>query len=165
MRYLIRPGRPADQNAILAMLREFMGYFAAIDAGDSVPGTERGDADLARTAGLAFAPDPVCAVLIAERAGRPVAYLAYHFGVWETFPALYVAGLFVTASARGLGIGRALMAEAQRLAAARGAERIAWMVWRKNAPAIAFYEHLGATRHEEDMQMVWKVVEATGPNA
>ena len=100
MSYTIRPGRPSDQGAILAMLDEFMGYFAEIDPSDRVAGTERGDADLARTAGLAFAPDPVCSVLIAERAGRPVAYLAYHFGVWETYAALYVAGLFVTASAR-----------------------------------------------------------------
>jgi GNAT superfamily N-acetyltransferase len=156
MQFKLRDGRPGDRREILAMMREFMDYFAEIDrvAATSDPYPDR---DLAKAAGLGFARDPLCAALIAEAKGRPVGYLAYHYGVWEIYPALFVAGLFVRKSARGHGIGRALMAEAHRLAAARGATHIAWMVWRKNAPAIGFYEGLGAETYDANKQMVLKV--------
>lgn len=156
MRFTIRDGRPGDRKAILALMREFEDYLAAIDpvaaAADPFP-----KLDIEKAAGLAFARDPICAALIAEADGRPVGYLAYHFGVWEIYPALFVAGLFVAATARQHGVGRALMAEAQRLAASRGATHMTWMVWRKNAPAIGFYEHLGAEPYDANFQMFWKV--------
>lgn len=156
MRLTIREGRPGDRKAVLGLMREFEEYLTAIDpveaAADPFP-----EGDLAKAAGLAFARNPMCAALIAEAEGRPVGYLAYHFGIWEIYPALIVAGLFVTARARKHGVGRALMTEAQRLAAARGATHIAWMVWRKNAPAIGFYDRLGAEPYDGNMQMVWKV--------
>jgi GNAT superfamily N-acetyltransferase len=156
MRFKIRDARPDDRKAVLAMLREFIDYFAEIDRA-AVEDDPYSDRELAKAAGLGFARDPLCATLIAEAAGRPVGYLAYHFGVWEIYPALFVAGLFVRTKARKQGVGRALMAEAQRLAAARGATHIAWMVWRKNAPAIGFYEGLGAEPYDGNMQMVWKL--------
>lgn len=159
MRFTIRPVRPSDKRAIHAMLREFEADFAEIDpveAGQDPFPPE----DIEKAAGLAFARNPVCAALIAVADGRPVGYLAYHFGVWEIYPALFVAGLFVSAKTRQRGIGRALMAEAQRLASARGAAYIAWMVWRKNAPAIGFYEHLGAEPYDVNVQMFWKVAKS-----
>jgi GNAT superfamily N-acetyltransferase len=156
MGFTIREGRSGDRKAVLALMREFEDYLTAIDpveaAADPFP-----KRDIEKAAGLAFARDPVCAALIAEAEGRPVGYLAYHFGVWEIYPALFVAGLFVAATARQHGVGRALMAEAQRLAAARGATHMTWMVWRKNAPAIGFYDHLGAESYDGNFQMVWKV--------
>jgi GNAT superfamily N-acetyltransferase len=156
MRLKIRQARPGDRKAIHAMLREFIAYFAEIDAA-TVADDPYSDRELAKAAGLGFVRDPLCAALIAEADGRPVGYLAYHFGVWEIYPALFVAGLFVRKSARGNGVGRALMDAAQDLAAARKATHIAWMVWRKNAPAIGFYEHLGAEIYDTNMQMVWKL--------
>jgi GNAT superfamily N-acetyltransferase len=154
MTFTIRPGRPSDRRTILAMLHEFLEYFAGIDAAGGGSFSEKA---LVRTAGLAFERNPAYSVLIAESKGRPVAFLAYHFGVWEIYSALYVAGLFVSKRARGAGIGRAMMREAQRLAAERGAERITWTVWRRNKAAIAFYERLGAAQNDEDVAMVWKV--------
>jgi len=154
MTFTIRPGRPADRRAIHEMLREFLDYFAGIDAAGGGTFSKR---ELLRTAGLAFERDPAYSVLIAESKGRPVAFLAYHFGVWEIYSALYVAGLFVKKRARRAGIGRAMMREAQRLAARRGAERITWTVWRKNRAAIEFYERLGAVQNDEDVAMVWNV--------
>jgi len=154
MSFIIRQGKPEDRGAVFAMLREFMDYFAAIE-----PGEIATEAELAETAGLAFRPDPVCSLLIAEREGRPVGYLAYHFGVWNVYAALYVAGLFVTADARKLGIGKALMTEARRLAAARGATHVTWTVWRKNDPAFAFYRRLGAEPYDDDLPMFLKIGE------
>ena len=164
MQFKIRKGRAGDRKAIEAMLHEFMDYFAEIDAvaaaEDPYP-----DRDLADAAGLGFVRDPLCASVIAEAKGQPVGYLAYHYGVWEIYPALYVAGLFVRKSARGQGVGRALMDEAQRLATARGATHITWMVWRKNAPAIGFYEGLGAETYDANKQMVLKVATPSRPSA
>lgn len=164
MRFRIRDGRAGDRGAILAMLHEFMDYFAEIDPA-AVADDPYSDRELAKAAGLGFARDPHCAALIAEANGRPVGYLAYHFGVWEIYPALFVAGLFVRKSARRHGVGGALMDAAQRLAAARGATHIAWMVWRKNAAAIGFYERLGAEAYDANMQMFMRVAKPRGSSA
>jgi GNAT superfamily N-acetyltransferase len=154
MTFTIRPGQPSDRRAVLTMLHEFLGYFAEIDPATSGAFSDRA---LARTSGLAFERDPFYSLLVAESGGKPVAFLAYHFGVWEIYSALYVAGLFVTKRFRRTGIGRAMMMAVQRLAAERGAERITWTVWRKNKPAIEFYERLGAVQNDEDVAMVWNV--------
>ena len=92
MTFTIRPGRQSDRRAILGMLYEFLDYFAGIDAEES---GSFSDQALARTAGLAFGRNPAYSVLVAESKGKPVAFLAYHFGVWEIYSALYVAGLVV----------------------------------------------------------------------
>jgi len=152
----IREGRASDRKAILAMLHEFMEYFAEIDPA-AVANDPYSERELAKAAGLGFVPDPLGAARIAEIDGRPVGYLAYHYGIWEIYPALYVDGLFVRKAVRAQGVGRALMAEAERLAARRRATHITWMVWRKNARAIAFYEHLGAKAYDVNMQMVMEI--------
>lgn len=159
MRLRIRAGRAGDRKAIHAMLREFMEYFAEIDAA-AVADDPYSDRELAKAAGLGFVRDPLGAALIAEIDGKPVGYLAYHYGIWEVYPALYVDGLFVRKSVRAHGVGRALMAAAERLAAVRDATHITWMVWRKNTPAIDFYKHLGAEIYDVNMQMVLEIAKA-----
>jgi GNAT superfamily N-acetyltransferase len=47
---------------------------------------------------------------------------------------------------RGHGLGKALLLHLARLANARGCGRMEWAVLDWNAPAIAFYESLGARR-------------------
>lgn len=55
-----------------------------------------------------------------------------------------VKELFVSAQARGQGIGRALMAWVARHAASEGCGRMDWNVKAGNHAGIAFYESLGA---------------------
>lgn len=57
-----------------------------------------------------------------------------------------VKELFVGASARGQGIGQALMAWVARYAASEGCGRMDWNVKESNHRGIAFYESLGAVR-------------------
>lgn len=161
MELSIRPAVPADRTELAAMLHEVAAHFAAMAGGEL--DTLRNWDDLERCADLCFADPPWCTTLIAKDAGRPIGYLAYTFGVYEIFPALHVAGLYVRAEARGKGVGKALMAEVQRMAAERGATHTDWMVWRKNDPALAFYRGLGATIYDDDVMMVMPV--AAGPSS
>jgi GNAT superfamily N-acetyltransferase len=157
MSFVIRPARPDDRAALLAMLQEFSDYLQAIDPEPSPQDDWAGPAEMERCVALSFEADPVVATLIAEQDGRPVGYLAWHMGVFEIYKALFVAGLFVTEAVRNGGVGRALMEEARRLATERGASYVAWMVWRQNPAALAFYRRLGAEPFDENLQMIWRL--------
>jgi ribosomal protein S18 acetylase RimI-like enzyme len=72
-----------------------------------------------------------------------------HVGLRERRPPMrtkrfaVVEAIAVTASHRGSGIGRRLMAAAERWAQDRGAAEVWLDVWTFNERAIAFYEDLG----------------------
>ena len=59
--------------------------------------------------------------------------------------------------ARGVGAGRALLAEVARIAVSRGAVRLDWSVLAWNEPALNFYAALGAERLEE-----WRKLRLSG---
>jgi GNAT superfamily N-acetyltransferase len=85
-------------------------------------------------------------VVIAEEGGAPVGF-ALFFHNYSTFlgkPGLYLEDLFVVPEARGRGVGKALLLHLKELAIARGCGRMEWSVLDWNAPAIGFYEKLGA---------------------
>jgi GNAT superfamily N-acetyltransferase len=65
--------------------------------------------------------------------------------------------LFVRSEHRGAGLGRALLVALARLAHDRGCGRFEWAVLDWNAPAIGFYEKMGATVLRE-----WQLVRVTG---
>ena len=98
--------------------------------------------------------------LICRRGPSDVGLAVYYF-TFSTFlgrPSLYLEDLFVLPSERGRGAGRALLAELARIALRRGCGRMEWAVLDWNAPAIAFYESLGAVRLPE-----WQLCRLTGP--
>ena len=66
---------------------------------------------------------------------------------------LYVDDLCVEESARGKGIGRALMEHAAALAKERGCHSVTLNVWACNEGARRFYESLGM--HEQRRTMEW----------
>lgn len=155
MSLAIRPAVPADRPELAKMLGEVVAYFESLAPGPfpDVPTQE----ELWQTAGLSFTENPVCATLIPEVDGKVAGYLAYHFGVWETYAALFVAGLFVRPEFQRAGVGRALMAEACTLAKARGATHVTWEVWRLNPRAIAFYEDIGGGAYDDNLRMAMMV--------
>ena len=84
-------------------------------------------------------------VLIAEQGGAVLGLLALH-----VFPVLaydrdlaMIMALVVTDSARGLGVGRALVDAAQALGKSLGASRLMVTTHVRRADAHAFYERLG----------------------
>ncbi len=91
--------------------------------------------------------------------GRAVG-LAVFFHNYSTFRAnagLYLEDLFVEPQQRGKGYGKALLLHVARLAVQRGCERMEWSVLDWNAPAIAFYESLGAKVLPD-----WRICRLTG---
>ncbi len=86
-------------------------------------------------------------VLIAEDAREALGFALY-FDTYSTFftaPCLHLEDLFVRESARGRGVGKALLAAVAGVAVERGCPRLQWNVLDWNEAAIAFYEKLGAT--------------------
>ena len=134
---VLRPGTRADVPLVLELIRELAAYERAPDA---VVATEEG---LLRDG---FGPVPLFRTLIAELDAAPVGFALFFlaYSTWRGQPTLFLEDLFVRPSARGHGVGKAMMralaAEAVRL----GCGRFVWQVLDWNTPSIAFYESLGA---------------------
>jgi len=134
----VRPARAADVPLIVALIRALAEYEKA------APGAVSVTDDLLQEA--LFGPHPSVEALIAETAGSLAGYaLFFHnFSSWRGRRGLYLEDLFVRPELRGRGIGKALLQELTRIAAARGCARIEWVVIDWNSPAIGFYRSLGA---------------------
>jgi len=146
---VIRPIRRDDAEAVGAMAQELSAAMRAL--GDKNEG--RFDAACFRRDG--FGDRPAFAGLIAEEAGKAQGYLLYN-EIYDTDLAqrvLFVIDLYVRPAARGKALGRALMAEAERLCRAAGGGALLWAVLHQNAAAMAFYETLGA-RYVDDVQFM-----------
>lgn len=84
--------------------------------------------------------------VIGELDGRAEGF-ALFFTSYSTFlgrPGLYLEDLYVRPASRGRGLGRALLCHLAALALERGCGRLEWSVLDWNAPAIGFYQRLGA---------------------
>jgi GNAT superfamily N-acetyltransferase len=131
----------SDAATIVRLIRELAAYE---DLLDRVRITE---ADVLRDG---FGAQLCFECLLAEVGGEAVG-IAIHRPSYSTFdgrPGLYVEDLFVAERARGLGIGRLLMARLAALAQTRGCSRMSLAVLPWN-PARAFYHRLGFA-HVED---------------
>jgi len=146
----IRFATGADAATILGFIRELAEYEKL--AHEVV-------ADEAQLRTTLFGVRPAAEVLIAELAGSPVGF-ALFFQSYSTFlgrPGLYLEDLFVQPSARGAGVGGALMSALARIATQRHYGRFEWSVLDWNEPALTFYASLGAVRQDE-----WTVQRLTG---
>jgi GNAT superfamily N-acetyltransferase len=104
------------------------------------------------------------------RAGSPIAHetgkngvaagFALFFHTFSTFlgrRGLWLEDVFVYPEHRGAGLGRQLLAQLAAIARQRDCGRFEWSVLDWNAPAIRFYERMGATVLPE-----WRIVRVTG---
>ena len=146
----IRSATSADVSTVLGFIRDLAEYeklTAHVVASED---------DLRR---WLFGGDAAAEVLLAIEGDTPVGF-ALFFRNFSTFlgkPGLYLEDLFVRESARGRGIGRALLTHLASLAVARGYGRVEWAVLDWNAPAIEFYRSLGATLMDD-----WRICRLTG---
>jgi GNAT superfamily N-acetyltransferase len=146
----IRRATPADVALVLGFIRSLAKYEKLEDR---VVATED---DLRH---WLFGSSPVAEVLLALE-GDEAAGFALFFPNFSTFlgrPGIYLEDLFVRDASRGRGIGRQLLTHLARLAIERGWGRVEWAVLDWNAPAIRFYESLGATVMPD-----WRVCRLTG---
>ena len=98
-----------------------------------------------------FGPRPLMHAILAEDAGAIVGY-ALVFAYFAPYPgvtSLFMEHLYVVEGRRGQGIGRALLRRVAQIAVEQGADRLEWGVLKANAPAIRFYDRLGATRVDD----------------
>jgi ribosomal protein S18 acetylase RimI-like enzyme len=104
--------------------------------------------------------DPAQALLVAEFRMEVAGVLLMVLRTGTDDPILqprhyaYVNEVAVVMEYQGKGLGRALMAEAERWTLAQGASEIELHVWEANRPAIAFYEKLGYSTTRRTMRRV-----------
>lgn len=146
----IAPARAEDVPLILDFIRQLAEYERLAH---EVAATEQ---TLRETL---FSERPYAEVLIAYWAEAPVGF-ALFFHNYSTFlakPGIYLEDLFVNPSARGKGIGKALLTQLAELAIERGCGRVEWSVLNWNAPSIEFYRRMGAKPQDE-----WTTYRLTG---
>jgi GNAT superfamily N-acetyltransferase len=141
---LVRFATPEDSEAILAMARELA---AAVE--DPPPSI-----DVARFIGAAFGPDRWCDCFVAERDRALVGYavVCRGFEAHTGERRLWLADLFVSATIRMGGVGRALMGAVASHALALGCVAVCWDLWRPNKVGTAFYRALDAEEASEVAQ-------------
>ena len=102
---------------------------------------------------------PYAEVVIGELDGaaQGFALFFHNFSTFEGKPGIYLEDLYVREAARGSGLGKALLAHLAALAVERDCARLEWSVLDWNAPAIGFYERLGARAMDE-----WTVMRLDG---
>ncbi|SMO69250.1 GNAT family N-acetyltransferase [Fodinibius sediminis] len=93
-----------------------------------------------------FGKQSYAEVLLAYDRDEPVGFaLFFHsFSTFRGQAGIYLEDLYVNPSARGRGIGTALLAFLAQLAVERDCARLEWSVLNWNKPAIDFYESLKA---------------------
>src|SRR5437868_5139083 len=87
-------------------------------------------------------PDSAVMCIVAEVDGQVYGFAncVVHENTWETQPVCYLEDLFVTASARGRGVGHALIDWLRNAMRAEGWSRLYWVTSQDNAQARALYD-------------------------
>ena len=137
MTLIIRPVRSGEAPLVMGFIRALADYEKL---SHEVVATEAG------LAAELFATAPRVFCDIAELDGTPVGFALWFYN-YSTFVGrcgIYLEDLFVLPEARGSGAGKALLQGLAKRCVAEGLGRLEWSVLDWNAPAIGFYDSLGA---------------------
>ncbi|MFQ5959609.1 MAG: GNAT family N-acetyltransferase [Alphaproteobacteria bacterium] len=147
----IRTATIDDAEAIARLIGEHAAYEDAPDQCHTSVDDVRRDG---------FGARPLFEVLLAERDGETVGFAMYFeaFSSWEGCTVLFLEDLYVSEHARGLGLGRKLVARLAAIAGERGCPRLDWVVT-GDSPARDFYHRLGAEHME-----TWRFYRLRGAN-
>jgi GNAT superfamily N-acetyltransferase len=146
----IRPISRADVPEVVAMVHE-------------LAGCERAPAEChlteAQLEAALFTERPALFGHVAWSDGARVGMALWflNFSTWRGVHGVYLEDLYVRPSARGAGVGRALLATLAAVCAERGYERLDWWVLHWN-PARDFYHSIQADAMDE-----WVPYRLTGP--
>ena len=138
----VRTATPEDVPAIHLLICELAAYERALDQVRATP-------DQLRTA--LFAPAPAVFALVADHENEVVGFALYFlsYSTWEGVHGIHLEDLYVRATRRGTGLGKALLGSLAAIAVARGYARVEWSVLDWNTPSIDFYRRLGAVALDE----------------
>jgi GNAT superfamily N-acetyltransferase len=140
--FILRNATPSDVPDVLRLVRGLAEYEKLLH---EVVMTE---ADLQVAL---FGPEPRAYAVLAH-AGDAAVGLALWYYTFSTFRGgsdIFLEDLFVEPAHRGHGIGLALLRHLAQRAVAENCRRIEWRVLNWNAPSIAFYASLGATKMQD----------------
>ena len=146
----VRPARPADAASIHGFIRDLADYEKLLDE------VEASEADTARAL-FGHQPRLFCEIVEVDGVAEGLAIWFYNYSTFRGRHGIYLEDLFVRPHARGRGAGRALLRALAQRCVAEGLARLEWAVLDWNAPAIAFYDKLGAGTQDE-----WIVRRLTG---
>lgn len=142
MNIAIREAQPSDA----ALIHAFIVELAIFEKAEHE--VVASAADIERSL---FATDSPARALICTRDGQPVGYAVYFlsYSTWLGRKGMYLEDLYISPSHRGGGAGKLLLRHLARLACDSGCGRLEWSVLDWNAPAIQFYQSLGASPQSE----------------
>ena len=150
MAITVRPARLGDEALILGFIRALADYEKLLN------GAVASEADLTRDL---FGAHPRVFCDIAEAHGKAVGFALwfYSYSTFRGRHGIYLEDLFIDPSARGSGAGKALLKGLARRCVDEGLGRLEWSVLDWNAPAIGFYDSLGAAAMDG-----WTIRRVTG---
>jgi GNAT superfamily N-acetyltransferase len=148
----IRPARPSDVPAVVAMVHELAEY-------EKAPAQCHLTEAQLRAALFAARPALFGHVAV-DGADQPLGYALWflNFSTWEGVHGIYLEDLYVRPHARGTGAGRLLLSTLARLCVERRYQRLEWWVLNWNMLARDFYQVIGGVPMDE-----WVPYRLTGP--
>lgn len=143
MNFQIRETSEADIPPIIEMIREFA-EFEKLSEFCEVTAESLTDA--------LFGAKPCVRGLTAFADEKPVGYALFYenFASFRGQRGFYLEDLYVKSAFRGHRIGEAFLKRIAEIAKTRNFQRIDFLVLEWNAPAIKFYEKLGAKADEAE---------------
>lgn len=134
--FAIRPARKADFSAWLPLWEGYNAFYGR-------SGSTALPMHITQTTWQRFfdAYEPVHA-LVAEQDGNllGLAHYLFHRSTIQLEPSCYLQDLFTNASARGKGVGRALIEAVYQAASEAGCQRVYWQTHETNATAMQLYD-------------------------
>jgi GNAT superfamily N-acetyltransferase len=140
----ISPATHGDVEAIALLMEDLDRFYGTIDV---EPPSER----VTQIAAALFGEPRAAYALLAWQGEQLVGMAAYSF-LWPAAGvtrSLYLKEIYVTESARGKGIGVALMQQLCRIAIEHACSRVEWTTDKGNLFSEAFYERLGVPQNQE----------------
>ncbi|KAJ3013872.1 hypothetical protein HKX48_005478 [Thoreauomyces humboldtii] len=128
----IREATIEDCPLIVEFVRDLAEFEKALD---------KVEADKTSFEKTLFGPHPFAHVVFASLDGKEVGMALYFFNysTWRGRPGLYLEDLMVRETARGAGVGTALLRYLAQLAVEKGCGRMEWQALDWNTPAVDFY--------------------------
>lgn len=144
---VIRDARSGDEDAILALLKEFAEF-------ERLTHIFRLTTEVIAHDFIGEHRRVICQIAEVDGTTAGVMIWIRTYGTFSASPGIYLEDLYVRPQFRRRGIGKALL---QRLAREDGANYIHWSVLDWNRAAAQFYETLGAARIAE-----WELYRISG---
>lgn len=146
----IRRARESDVDTLVSLVYELAEYERAPKECHLTP---------AQLHTALFCESPALFAHVAELDGEVVGCALWfkNFSTWDGVHGIYLEDLYVRPSARGSGLGKALLTALAEECIQRGYTRLQWWVLNWNESAIGFYKALGAEPMDE-----WTVMRVSG---